>query len=1323
MSIILKDYQLKDYDNRYFERKITIGDGDCAYNSFLSSMIELYPKVKVPKKSKTLRKALIKYINDGKYIHKKNDEIIKRIQSGIDKLGDGWGENEEFEIMSKKYNVCIAIWSAFQKLWIYVLTPDINTSKSGVDGCKKIIYLINIASSSSSIESIKNKPLKNVYNESNKNNGLHFDYLIPKKEVVVYEDKDDSNKEEEVKDSNKKDSNTDSDEEVKNSNKKDSNTDSDEEDIDSNEDDDDEEDKEDSNKDEDDSNNDPIDEDEDDDIDIETEEKEEDELSYKDEIENVKKMTVIKRFEYFKNQVENFDNFDKMSNSEEINKMLHISKHIKPVMKTHRLSHQNEYFVEIDNNKTEIDGFSFTKNQKFLKKFLSIDTSNMGLLLFHGVGVGKTCSSIVIAENFVNMFDKKVLILLPSSLENNYRKELFDMSKLNFETKSYDSCNGKKYLDMLPSWDKMSRIEINKKIQKMINEEYSFFGYLKIVNFVENLKKKSRVTYGKDEDKRKAFIYNNIRDYFSNRVIIIDEIHNIRLSDDKSLKKFPNILKLILKWSNNVRLVLLSATPMFDSPKEISWIMDFMFLVDKKYKSFDTTIEFDENNQLTESSVRTLKYFSKNYVSYMRGYNPETFPLRYYQPSKELSKSELPSKDMLTNNEILPIDTSLYTFEYSFMKAHQLKIYEDVIDNTKQDGNRDIQKKIQLSNIVYPDNNLDKNNLMKGKSGFKQTFNIEDTKLLKVSYSDDKNECFSQKNISKYSSKMDNILQHIEESEGLVLVYSKYLYSGVIPLAIALEHLGYSKYNNNNILTSSSTKNKQKNQSYIIITADDKLSPNNVNELMKFNEESNKNGEAIKVALINEIASEGVSFKHVREIHILEPWYNMNKIEQIIGRGVRYLSHHNLPSEKRNVCIYLHINLLEGEEVESVDYRRYRVAMKKQFKIGQVETIMKNNSVDCVLNNNNFKNSIFTITNSKGKAQKISTNFDAIKCAHNPVSTNKSPLNMRLLLFDIIEINKILVFIIQKNKLYSFSQSDIELLYNHALLKDTLGYMCKYKRPIVLNEIKGYLIKTNDQYFFQQEEIDDVKINLSDRKKTKQKFINHLLIADKTIKENKENISIVTNIEDGINTFIKKMKEILSKGISNVDDINDKVVMEMAIDRLTSSEMKNVFELDNIKHKDILESLHNSHIIVKEDDKVVAYFDIFMNDFFCKKNDIVKECAYKLSDTYKTNAISKLSKNKEKYGFMEVSTTKDKVLKLQVKIILRNSNKKSLGSACISTSTFTNTILKKYIEEYDKDFVLKSFSKENLCFVYEYYLRKNDLFTRPLDLLLKKKLI
>jgi hypothetical protein len=75
----------------------------------------------------------------------------------------------------------------------------------------------------------------------------------------------------------------------------------------------------------------------------------------------------------------------------------------------------------------------------------------------------------------------------------------------------------------------------------------------------------------------------------------------------------------------------------------------------------------------------------------------------------------------------------------------------------------------------------------------------------------------------------------------------------------------------------------------------------------------------------------------------------MNRIEQIIGRGVRNLSHCHLPFEERNVEIYLHGTVLDYDE-EAADVYVYRSAERKAVQIGRVTRVLKEISVDCLLN-------------------------------------------------------------------------------------------------------------------------------------------------------------------------------------------------------------------------------------------------------------------------------------------------------------------------------------------------------------------------------------
>ena len=95
-------------------------------------------------------------------------------------------------------------------------------------------------------------------------------------------------------------------------------------------------------------------------------------------------------------------------------------------------------------NKEDIEGvnkefFELSNNQQFLKKFISPNTPYRSIYLYHGVGVGKTCASIQISDNFKNYFSKKILVILPSTLKDNYKKELFNIKKLNKDDDNMDA--------------------------------------------------------------------------------------------------------------------------------------------------------------------------------------------------------------------------------------------------------------------------------------------------------------------------------------------------------------------------------------------------------------------------------------------------------------------------------------------------------------------------------------------------------------------------------------------------------------------------------------------------------------------------------------------------------------------------------------------------------------------------------------------------------------------------------------------------------------------------------------------------------------------
>jgi hypothetical protein len=224
---------------------------------------------------------------------------------------------------------------------------------------------------------------------------------------------------------------------------------------------------------------------------------------------------------------------------------------------------------------------------------------------------------------------------------------------------------------------------------------------------------------------------------------------------------------------------------------------------------------------------------------------------------------------------------------------------------------------------------------------------------------------FAPTEIGKYSSKIKNICDIILKSEGIILVYSQYIDAGLIPFALALEELGFTRNGSDSLFKTPPTSPidsitmQPRNTAggnfspakYAMITGDPRISPDNQAEVNAITNDNNKDGTKIKVVLISRAGSEGVDFKFIRQVHILDPWYTMNRIEQIIGRGVRSFSHKDLPFEKRNVEIYLHGTILPDNKEEPADLYVYRVAEYKAVQMGRVARILKETAVDCLLNN------------------------------------------------------------------------------------------------------------------------------------------------------------------------------------------------------------------------------------------------------------------------------------------------------------------------------------------------------------------------------------
>jgi len=122
----------------------------------------------------------------------------------------------------------------------------------------------------------------------------------------------------------------------------------------------------------------------------------------------------------------------------------------------------------------------------------------------------------------------------------------------------------------------------------------------------------------------------------------------------------------------------------------------------------------------------------------------------------------------------------------------------------------------------------------------------------------------------------------------------------------------------------------------------------------------NKHGEFVKVLMITKSGSEGLSLRNIRQVHIMEPYWNNIRTQQVIGRAIRAHSHIDLPKSERIVDTYLYImrlsNTQKKKEKETTDEHIYNISLRKAKLNSSFLNILKGAAIDCKINNNRKKN-------------------------------------------------------------------------------------------------------------------------------------------------------------------------------------------------------------------------------------------------------------------------------------------------------------------------------------------------------------------------------
>jgi hypothetical protein len=268
------------------------------------------------------------------------------------------------------------------------------------------------------------------------------------------------------------------------------------------------------------------------------------------------------------------------------------------------------------------------------------------------------------------------------------------------------------------------------------------------------------------------------------------------------------------------------------------------------------------------------------------------------------------------------------------------------------------------------------------------------------------NEYLKERELSTYSPKFGKILENIKHKDhkGLHLLYSQFrTLEGIGIFKLVLEANGFIEFKISKkggewiiengeidpekprfvLYTGTETAEEKEIVRNIYNSAWEFVPPSIVN-VLKEQSQNNFFGEIIKVLMITSSGAEGINLRNTRYVHIMEPYWNMVRVDQVVGRARRICSHEDLPENMRTVQVFVYISRVTEEQLSKniemktndISKLKYQVVQKSGdvkmehipfstdqylFEIAQIKdsinrqilTAVKESAIDCSLYNNN----------------------------------------------------------------------------------------------------------------------------------------------------------------------------------------------------------------------------------------------------------------------------------------------------------------------------------------------------------------------------------
>lgn len=461
---------------------------------------------------------------------------------------------------------------------------------------------------------------------------------------------------------------------------------------------------------------------------------------------------------------------------------------------------------------------------------------------------------------------------------------------------------------------------------------------------------------------------------YSNRDIIIDEAHVLRIQPSKKVKKDSTKTRIIedkdpkidikqyekmykfLHIVKNSRILLFTGTPIWDDVSEIASLMNLIIHEKDQLptgKNFKNEF-FDENDNLIDTKIPLLKERFKGKISYLR------------KMISTAKREEIgTAQPWLNHIKVFPNKMSEDQAKYVRHSREQ--------ETEGKEGGRFSRNAREASNMIVPvfkNGKID--DYLYGSTGFDK-YAKKKTKTIEGKEGDERYaitdpllKAYIKNNLRDISAKFSNIIQDIKDHPNqIIFIYNEFVIGsgGAIMLALCMEIHGFVWVKDAKQILNPSDKKR-----FAVITSNKGTThqPEKIKELLdSFNKPDNKYGERLQIIIGSERIALGYDIKNVRREHIITGHWNMSSLDQAKARGYRFGGHEDLPLADRNIKIFSHVAVEAGDinfpamigyptnkgfsDYETIDIHVYKKAEEKEIKNTQIYRVMKEVAYDCGL--------------------------------------------------------------------------------------------------------------------------------------------------------------------------------------------------------------------------------------------------------------------------------------------------------------------------------------------------------------------------------------